>query len=224
MIGRIVLLALAGWIVIGSLDCLLAADAPKPEKPRFKEPALAADAEAPLPQGWPAGTKPDVIEVKTYPAYRCAVARDGNSSVTNKSKLFWPLFMHIQREGIAMTTPVVMTYEPKVLERGGKGEGSMEFLYRRPDQGKAGPAAGTVKVEDRPSATYVCIGIQGRVDETRVTESLTKLHAWLDEHKSEWVEAGPARELGYHGPGTPMSRHLGELQIPIKPAKPGTGN
>ncbi len=35
----------------------------------------AADADAPLAQGWPKGTEPGVIEVKNYPAYRSAVAR-----------------------------------------------------------------------------------------------------------------------------------------------------
>jgi hypothetical protein len=216
MTSRILLAAMLLLLASGSLIKLQADDTPKPIQPAQTPKPLPADAEAPLPKDWPAATKTNQIEIKSYPAYRCAVARDSQSTMNNKAKLFWPLFLHIQREGIAMTTPVAMTYDPHVLEHGGKGEGSMEFLYRQPDQGKAGPAAGTVKVEDRPAATFLCIGIQGRVDEARITESLTKLNAWLDQHKTEWIPAGPPRELGYHGPNTPMSRHLGELQIPLE--------
>lgn len=198
------------------------------ERGPVEKPA-AADAEAPLPTGWPGATDPGVIEVKTYPAYRSAVARSKSATMKSQPKLFWPLFSHIQREGIAMTTPVVMTYQPEVVEHPGtKGEVSMEFLYRRPDQGAKKPVENQVAVEDKPSATFVCIGVQGVLDEARMTESLTRLRSWLDEHKREWVEAGPPRQLGYHGPGTPLPRQLNEVQIPVKrtggePTKPARG-
>ena len=217
MLSRLLLVGFAVFAMTARVST--AGDDPKPSDPKKSDEAAAADSEAPLPEGWPGGTKPGVIEIKTYPAYRSAVARDDQSSMNNPTKLFWPLFIHIQREKIAMTAPVVMTYESKVIENPGeKGKVSMEFLYRTPDQGHAGGTDGPVKVEDRPGDTFVCIGVQGRVDEKAIVESVKKLHAWLEDHKSDWVAAGEPRRLGYHGPGTPMRRQLGEGHIPVKPA------
>jgi hypothetical protein len=45
------------------------------------------------------------------------------------------------------------------------------------------------------------------------------LRKWLDEHKGEWVEDGPPRRLGYHGPMTPSVQRLWEIQIPVKEAR-----
>ncbi len=58
-------------------------------------------AEAKLPQGFPTYTPVGTIEVKHYPAYRMAT-----------SSGFWPLFLHIQSKGIAMTAPVEVQYKP----------------------------------------------------------------------------------------------------------------
>lgn len=219
-------LVVAGLVLVGGGSyCAAAADdGSKPVKPKTVEPPVAADQDAPLPEGWPAATKPEHIEVKTYPAYRSAVARSAEASMKSQNRLFWPLFTHIQRNGIAMTSPVVLTYEPRIIEHAdAQGKVSMEFLYRRPDQGKTGPDGRTVKVEDRPAATYVCLGLQGPVDQARMAGSVQRLRAWLSKHKNDWVEAGPPRELGYHGPMTPARRRLWEVQIPVKPAKTDPG-
>ncbi|MEM1213609.1 MAG: hypothetical protein AAGI68_15075, partial [Planctomycetota bacterium] len=53
---------------------------------------LALDFPEPSPVG--------EFVVKTYPAYRAAIAQGGNA--------FWPLFQHIKRNDIQMTTPVAM--------------------------------------------------------------------------------------------------------------------
>ena len=180
----------------------------------------AADADAPLPVGWPGGTAPGQIEIKKYPAYRSAIARVKGASSKNSTLLFFSLFNHIQRRGVEMTAPVVMTYEPKVAEEpGARGEVSMEFLYRTTDLGNTGPGVGTVKVEDFPPGTFVCLGVQGQMDEAGLREGVAKLREWLNSHKDQWVEAGPPRRLGYHGPMTPIKRQLSEVQIPIKPSK-----
>jgi uncharacterized protein (TIGR03067 family) len=187
------------------------------------EPA-AADSDAPLPKGWPGATRPGTIEVKTYPAYRSAIVRDAEAKGMKTERMFWPLFNHISRKNIAMTAPVVMTYAPQVLERtGASGEVSMEFLYARPDQGESGPGVGKVKVEDHPGGTFVCLGVQGKMDEERMREGVVRLRGWLRDHKGEWVEAGPPRELGYHGPMTRQDRRLWEVQLPVKPAHAGDG-
>lgn len=215
---------LTAILATGAWAVALAEDGPAPAAPKAAEGPAAADSDAPLPQGWPAATKPDAIEIKAYPAYRSAVARDAQATMKGQAKLFWPLFIHIQKEGIAMTAPVVMTYEPRILEQtGATGEASMEFLYRQPDQGRAGPAGGTVKVEDRPAATFVCLGLQGPIDEARLADSIKRLRGWLEDHKTEWVEAGPPRQLGYHGPSTPVGRRLWEVQIPVKAAEAKAG-
>jgi uncharacterized protein (TIGR03067 family) len=180
----------------------------------------AADGDAPLPEGWPAATRPETIEVKRYPAYRSAV----NRSKEGMDRLFFPLFLHITQKKIAMTAPVVMTYAPgpdgAAAEgaRDAKGEASMEFLYRTPTQGETGKGLGPVEVEDRPETTVVSLGLQGRTGDARFREGIDRLRAWLDERNAEWVEAGPPRLLGYHGPMTPNDRQLYEVQIPVRPA------
>lgn len=181
----------------------------------------AADSDAPLPEGWPGATEPGAIEVKAYPKYRSAILRNKDARASEDDKLFFPLFAHISGRGIAMTAPVIMTYAPRVLERDDeKGEVSMEFLYRRPDQGQAGKGIGNVKVEDHPAVTVVSLGVQGELDEAQMRRAVAKLRTWLDGHKEEWVACGPPRRLGYHGPQTPRDRRLNEVQIPIERARP----
>ncbi len=192
---------------------------PTESKAKAKVAPKAADGDAPLPQGWPGGTPPGRIEIKTYPAYRSAIARSKNATAKNTTVMFFSLFNHIQKKGVAMTAPVVMTYEPKVLEQAGaRGDVSMEFLYQNTEQGQAGPGVGAVKVEDFPPVTVVSLGVQGEMNETRLREGVVALRGWLKEHAGEWVEAGPPRRLGYHGPMTPVSQQLNEVQIPVKPA------
>ncbi|AMV36923.1 heme-binding protein [Planctomyces sp. SH-PL62] len=158
-----------------------------------------AALDAPLPEGWPGVTRPGEIEVKHYPAYRCAVNRAKEARMGGMGGLFWPLFLHITQKKIAMTAPVVMNYEPRMAaDAEAVGDVSMEFLYRRPDQGESGQGFGPVEVEDRPATTVVSLGLQGRTGEARFRESIPRLRAWLDEHKAEWTEAGPPRMLGYH--------------------------
>lgn len=182
----------------------------------------AADADSPLPVGFPGGTAPGVIEVKEYPAYRSAVARGERMAMRSGDSLFWSLFKHIERNQIAMTAPVINTYPTELVDDpAARGEVSMEFLYREPDQGKTGPDGRTVEVLDHPGGRYVCLGIQGRMSEETMREGVAALRGWLAAHASEWVAAGPPRRLGYHGPMTAMRRRLWEVQIPIRPASEG---
>lgn len=180
----------------------------------------AADGDSPLAEGWPDATRPGMIAVKPYPAYRSAVARASKAGQPADNVLFWPLFNHISRKGIEMTTPVVNTYTPDMVkDPKTTGDMSMEFVYRTTTMGETGAGVGAVKVEDHPAALYVCLGIQGRMSAERMRDAVSELETWLDEHKADWVAAGPPRRLGYHGPMTPTERRLWEVQIPIKPAK-----
>jgi hypothetical protein len=181
--------------------------------------ARPADSDAPLAEGWPGGTAPGMIEVKKYPAYRSAVARGKGGSMGADTVLFYPLFNHISRSDIAMTTPVVSNYAPEVLRAPrATGEVSMEFVYRSTTQGQVGQGVGSVKVEDHAPATYVCLGVQGTLEADKMRQGVEALEGWLAAHKAEWVADGPARRLGYHGPMTPRDERLWEVQIPVKPA------
>lgn len=198
---------MCGIVTIGSRGSR--ADDPKP-----------ADGDAKLAEGFPTATKPDTIEVKRYPAYRSAVARGQGMTQGSGDMLFWNLFGHIQRNGVEMTAPVINTYKtPKMLESPReKGEVTMEFVYPTLRDGKTGPDTRVVSVEDHPASDFVCLGFQGAMNDKRMSEGMTTLKKWLEEHKSEWIADGPPRRLGYHGPMTPARRRLWELQIPVKPA------
>jgi hypothetical protein len=204
-----------------------AKEAPKPNPqadPDQPEVApRAVDSDSPLAEGWPGATKPGTIEVKSYPAYRSAVARAKDAPLAADNVLFWPLVNHISNRGIAMTTPVVNTYTLAQVETpDARGDLSMEFVYRTRTTGEAGKGVGAVKVENHPAATYVCFGIQGRMSAGRLKSGVARLKTWLDEHESEWVEAGPPRRLGYHGPMIPTAQRLWEVRVPVKPAQRGS--
>jgi hypothetical protein len=205
------------------------ATADDPEKPKTDDPPRVepkpADGDAPLPVGFPGATKPGEIEVKTYPAYRSAVAKGRGMTFSSSDFLFWPLFQHIERNEIAMTAPVINTYkDPGLLEKPDtRGEVTMEFLYREPTQGKTGPDGNLVEVSDHPAGRYVCLGFQGLMGDEAMREGVARLRSWLDEHRDEWTAAGPPRRLGYHGPMTPAPQRLWEVQIPIKPAEAREG-
>ncbi len=199
------------------------ADEPQ-DKPAIEAKVVAprpADSDAPLPVGFPGATAPGVIEVKTYPAYRSAVARSTTMSMSSSDFLFWPLFNHIEKNHIAMTAPVINTYAtPEMIETpGAKGEVSMEFLYREPTQGQPGPDGRLVEVVDHPSGRFVCLGYQGRMSDLAMRKGVERLREWLDQNQDTWEAAGPPRRLGYHGPMTPAAQRLWEVQIPIKPAR-----
>ena len=71
-----------------------------------------------LPEGYPAPTPPGAIDVKSYPVVRRAVVEGEirpNGDAGGEG--FWPLFRHIQRRDIAMTSPVEMEYKESTPEK-----------------------------------------------------------------------------------------------------------
>jgi SOUL heme-binding protein len=195
------------------------ADDPKPAASKV-EPK-PADGDAPLAEGFPDATKPGKVEVKKYPAYRSATAKVNEATTSSGDLMFFSLFNHIQKNKVEMTAPVISTFKtPRMIETpGAKGEVTMEFVYRSPKLGKPGPAGPSVKVVDHPAQSFVCLGFQGSMSDGQMREAVVKLHNWLDAHDGEWLEDGPPRRLGYHGPMTPRAQRLWEVQIPVKEAR-----
>ena len=210
-------LQVAGLVLMVAAPAF-ADDPPKQDEP--EAPAVEpAKLDAPLPEGFPDPTPPGEVAVKAYPAYRSAKAEGEGMSIDSGDFLFWPLFRHISKNEIAMTAPVINTYSDERMLTGddARGEVSMEFLYRRPDQGKAGKDGALVVVGDHPAGSVVSLGIQGRMSEESMRHGFETLKSWLVEHEDEWKASGPPRRLGYHGPMTPEAERLWEVQIPIEP-------
>lgn len=178
--------------------------------------ALAADSideanfqpvkEAELPQGFPTYTPVGKIELKQYPAYRRASA----SGIAE----FWMLFRHIQQNNVAMTAPVELDMGTADAAR--MRQRSMSFLYERPDQGATGKQ-GFVEVNDVPAMQVLSIGCRGERTTASTEAARRRLLAWLDEHKRDYVVAGPLRIMGYNSPFLPAARQFYEVQIPVRP-------
>lgn len=156
---------------------------------------------------------------------------------------FWPLFRHIQRRDIEMTSPVEMDYHdmlPSVdagvdairdkiaaaepAQYDGPGvpvtDWTMSFLYHRADQGPTGKD-GNVNVRDTEPVTVLALGMRGPYRESRVREGVVQLRAWLIE-QSEWepVPGGVPRAFLYNGPGTPQRDLWSEVHLPIRRVQP----
>lgn len=177
----------------------------------------AADADAPLAEGWPKATRPGVIEIKAYPGYRGAIARGKNASLGADDVLFYPLFLHITKSNVPMTSPVLNTIDPLMIDKpGSTGDVEMEFVYRTRELGPTGRGIGAVVVEDRPASSYVCLGIQGDLEPEKIRAAVATLRAWVEDHKAEWAVDGKPRRLGYHSPMVEKDTRLWEVQISVK--------
>ncbi|MBO3464152.1 heme-binding protein [Aetokthonos hydrillicola] len=175
----------------------------------------------PLPEGYPDPTAPGVIEVKNYPLVRRAEVTTTKPGVNaGMNSAFWPLFQHIQRRDIAMTSPVEMDYKGLTADAGAQPDAwTMSFLYRTPDLGPLGEDKSskrhTVRINDLPPMTVAAIGFQGPYRLEVVKLNLSKLQAWLARNP-EWEAAGDPRAMFYNGPEQWENRKWGEVQVPIK--------
>lgn len=164
--------------------------------------------DTPLPEGYPAPTPPDAIELKLYPLVRRAEVDDPKSP----TGAFYPLLRHIQSRQIAMTSPVEMDYAA-----GPDGElrsESMSFLYRRPEQGPTGSTESSVVVRDRPETVVLSIGVRGPLGPEALARSLDRLRAVLAEH-ADWAETGAVRTFEYNSPFVPLADRWAEVQLPV---------
>jgi DNA gyrase inhibitor GyrI len=166
--------------------------------------------EAPLPEGWPDLTPVGEVRIQEYPVYRAASV-DAKGANDAMNPMFYQLFNHIKKEGIPMTAPVDMGFDP---DQPKSGPTRMAFLYRSTEQGAIGPD-GKVLVEDFKPATFASLGMRGSYRSETLDLEYKKLTQWL-EQQDEWRAAGPPRYLGYNSPGVPASLRFGELQIPVE--------
>ena len=220
----------------GSLVRLGGTDATVTKRGEGESVTFSADGvltiDTPLPVGYPDPTPPGAIDLKLYPTVRRAeVSGDVKNLSGGGGEGFWPLFRHIQRRDIAMTSPVEMEYrkaEPKEGEQPAEAKGAdketwtMAFLYRRVEQGDAGKdtADKRVTVTDTPEMLVISIGMKGDYSRALVEDGKKQLDAWLAT-QTRFEKAGEARALYYHGPSMRPWRKWAEVQFPVREvAKP----
>ena len=162
--------------------------------------------EAKMPEGFPQYTPVRDVQIKRYPAYRKAKADP------NAGRAFWTLFSHIKKNDIAMTAPVEMSYADGQSPR----EGSMAFLYGRPDLGQAG-RQGSVEVIDVPPMVVVSTGVRGPRTTDSVAEARDRLKNWIETNKERYAADGQMRVMAYNSPFVPRNRNYFEVEIPIRP-------
>lgn len=168
--------------------------------------------QAELPAGFPGFVAVDEIELRQYPVYRMArTAMQGGSNGA-----FWPLFRHIESNGIAMTTPVQMDWQTRPGETAERPV-RMAFLYGDPAIAPKTTDRG-VEVLEMPAQTVLSIGAIGDDRRDRVEQMRARLDAFLAASGAAWVAAGPLRTMGYNSPMVPRDRRYFEVQLPVRRA------
>ncbi len=204
---------------------------PTDETERAARPRIIIEAE--LPAGFPMPGPPSEVIRKAYPAYRAASATGSGA--------FWKLFGHIQREGIAMTTPVEMTParepEPATDTDTNTASGTLDdadatddpglpvsrdamrmaFLYADPELGDVGPDGvdAAVEIEDHAAVEVLSFGFFGNPNPERLNEAQDRIMAALSDEPA-LVADGDWRLLGYNSPGVPAARRYHEVQRPVR--------
>lgn len=178
----------------------------------------------PLPMGYPAPTPPGAIDLKRYPSVRRAQVTGTATPDLATNIAFFPLFYHIQRRKIDMTSPVELDY--KGMRAAGEGgvrsgvpsEWNMAFLYRQAEQGAAGvdPKNEAIKVVDAEPVTVLAIGLKGPYSLGAVNAGVRELESWLAANP-QWQAAGSdARAFYYNGPEQPNKSKWAEAQIAVR--------
>lgn len=165
--------------------------------------------EAELPVGFPEPTPVGEIRVKQYPAYRMASARQS----LGETLAFWTLFGHIQRNSIAMTAPVEMTFGESEKDQGRVK--SMAFLYGSQEIGQTGKD-GSVEVIDVKPLMTVSLGMRGEAEDRGRDKARRLLERWLQEQEGKYRATGGIRMLGYNSPQVPSAKRYFEFEIPVE--------
>jgi effector-binding domain-containing protein len=160
-----------------------------------------------LPAGFPPPTDPGQIEIKQYPRYRAVTYTHTGAPQVATRAAFDPLYRHISRNQIAMTTPVEARYSDNAVD--------VSFLYGDPtiEPDAVDP---NVSVTDYPAATVASLGIQGAYTWERYETHLQQLRDWLAQ-RCDYRAVGSPRRLLYNSPMTPEAMKRSEVQIPVEP-------
>jgi hypothetical protein len=160
-------------------------------------------SESNLPEGFLEPTQIEAVFERQQPAYR---AVEGQS--------FWACFQHIQRHGIPMTAPVVMTTEESQQGAGLGRMTAMRFFYPHPADAPAKvPESERAEVVDVPAGTYLVIAFWGRPTAATSPARLEQLRQAAVARG--YRVTGPAEVLGYNSPRVPNDQQLWELQLPV---------
>jgi len=184
-------------------------------EPTGKKPWMFSEAN--LPVGFPQPGPINEVVVKNYPAYRLARV----TSAGKENGMFMQLFRHIERNEIAMTAPVEMSWHAED-GRLAKTPEAMAFLYADPTIGQAGgdPKDSRVVVDDIQPIKVVSIALRGGYDASTFERGYKQLQAWLAKHP-EWVAEGEPRTMAYNSPFVPGFAKVSEVQIAVRRADDG---
>jgi hypothetical protein len=172
--------------------------------------------DTPLPAGYPDPTPPGAIDFKTYPSVRRALVKGTGTPNRGMNSAFWPLFNHIKKHDIAMTSPVEMDFVATAADADNvaNSEWTMAFLYRTAEQNAVGQD-GTVSVVDAHAVTVVAVGMKGDYGTGLVSRGAALIKDWFAANP-QWEAAGNWRSLYYNGPALDFWNKWAEVQIPVR--------
>jgi hypothetical protein len=170
--------------------------------------------EAELPVGFPDFQAVGELELRQYPAYRMVRAEMKRGSMG----AFWPLFRHIESNGIAMTSPVQMDWTSSELAPTAK-PAQMAFLYGNPSITPKTTEPG-VEVVEVAAMTAISIGAIGDDRRDAIEAMQERIQQFLAMHGAEWEIAGSWRTMGYNSPMVPRDRRYFEVQLPVRRRQP----
>ena len=183
---------------------------------QWEEPFMVHEAK--LPEGFPkAGPVGEVI-VKTYPPCRVATVTGADLPGKGQDRLFMPLFDHIQKEKISMTSPVVMDFAPVQADATPLPPVAMSFVYGNEKIGAPGKD-GIVKIHDVAAVTVLSVGVRGSYDGANFAKGMGAINQWLANHPKTYEVIGTPRFLGYNSPFVPWFLRFGEVQVPVRAKK-----
>ena len=222
--GRILSLAIVGAIAVTTMGGCCAPDrngsiaATEPVK--WEEPFMLHEAK--LPDGFPeAGPVGEVI-VKTYPPCRLATVAGADLPGKGQDRMFMPLFNHIQKEKISMTSPVVMDFAATPADAAPLPPIAMSFVYGNEQIGQTGKD-GIVRIHDLPAMTVLSVGVRGSYDGKNFDNGMSAINQWLASHPKTYTVVRTPRFLGYNSPFVPWFLRFGEVQVPVERVGMGDG-
>ncbi|MEM8868673.1 MAG: heme-binding protein [Verrucomicrobiota bacterium] len=144
------------------------------------------------------------IEIKTLPAAIIIASTSDSGYFDSNNGLFMPLFRYIQRNDIAMTTPVEAAIQP----------GEMYFYITAHAAADTLSSTEQIDLQELPERRVASIGARGSYNRCNFESAKATLNQWLAEQEN-YKAAGPARGAFWNGPMTPGLFKRFEVHIPV---------